>query len=179
MGSLVKLAEALALRGDTQKRIAQLRSRIIASARYQEGDTPAEEASALLTEAELAAGELELLVRSINATNSSVTLDIAPAKTGAGGRRRQSSGAAAQSVSTMTDALAHRDSLRLRHAIISEAADAAQDQGMMRQMRSELRQVSALPVPELRGQADDLARELRELDSRIQQANWANDLIES
>lgn len=174
----MKLAEALALRGDTQRRIAQLRSRITANARHQEGDTPTEDAGALLAEAELAAGELEVLVRSINATNSSVTVDIAPAKSGAGGRRRQPSGAAPRSSGTMTDALAHRDSLRLRHAILSEAADAAQDHGMLRQMRSELRQVSALPVPELRAQADVLARELRELDSQIQQANWSNDLIE-
>lgn len=177
MGSLVKLAEALALRGDTQKRIAQLRSRIVANARHQEGDTPVEDAVALLAEAELAAGELEALVRSINATNSAIKLQIAP-KSPSGGRRRQQSGAATTAQVTMTDALARRDGLRLRHSILVEAADAAQDQGVYRQMRSELRQVSVLPVPELRGQADVLARELRELDAQIQQANWLNDLVE-
>lgn len=178
VGTLVKLAEALALRGDTQKRIAQLRSRIVANARYQEGDTPVEDAAALLAEAELAVGELETLVRSINATNSSITLDIAPPKSAAGGRRRQQSGTASPATFTMTDALARRDSLRQRHAILVQAADAAQDQGMMRQMRSELRQVAALPVGELRGKADVLARELRELDAHIQQANWSNELLE-
>lgn len=177
MGSLVKLAEALALRGDTQKRIAQLRSRIVANAHYQEGDTPAEDASALLAEAELAAGELEVLVRSINATNSQIELTVAPASP-AGGRRRQQSGAPKQATITMTEALARRDSLRLRHAIVSEAADAAGDQGMYRQLRSELRHIAALNVPELRAQADQLARELRELDAQIQQANWLNDLVE-
>lgn len=177
MGSLVKLAEALALRGDTQKRIAQLRSRIVANAHYQEGDTPVEDAAALLTEVERAVGELEVLVRSINATNSAIQIEIAP-KSPSGGRRRQPSGAATTAKVTMTDALARRDSLRLRHSILIEAADAAQDQGGFRQMRSELRQVSALPVPELRGHADTLARELRELDAQIQQANWLNDLIE-
>lgn len=179
VGSLVKLAEALALRGDTQKRIAQLRSRIVANARYQEGDTPSEDVNALLAEAGLAVAELEALVRSINATNSSIALDIVPAQPTGAGRRRQASGSATASATTvtMTDALAKRDSLRLRHAILVQAADAAQDQGMMRQMRSELRQVSAVPVPELRSQADVLAREVRELDALIQQANWSHDLI--
>ncbi|UTX54552.1 DIP1984 family protein [Leucobacter aridicollis] len=173
----MKLAEALALRGDTQKRIAQLRSRIVANAHYQESDTPVEDAAALLAEVELAVGELEVLVRSINATNSAIQLEIAP-KSPSGGRRRQQSGAATASEVTMTDALARRDSLRLRHSILVEAADAAQDQGMFRQMRSELRQISALQVPDLRAQADTLARELRELDAQIQQANWLNDLVE-
>jgi hypothetical protein len=45
-------------------------------------------------------------------------------------------------------------------------------------MRSELRQVSALPVAQLRSGADTVAQELRELDNRIQQANWSNDLEE-
>jgi hypothetical protein len=45
-------------------------------------------------------------------------------------------------------------------------------------MRSELRQVSALPVAALRARADAVAQELRELDNRIQQANWSHDLEE-
>ena len=173
----MKLAEALALRGDTQKKIAQLRARIVANAHYQEGDAPAEDANALLAEVELAAGELEALVRSINATNSAIEIEIAP-KAQSGGRRRQQSGSGATAKVTMTDALARRDSLRLRHAILTEAADAAQDQGVFRQLRSELRQIAALSVSQLRSQADVLARELRELDAQIQQANWLNDLLE-
>ncbi|GAA1319919.1 DIP1984 family protein [Leucobacter albus] len=173
----MKLAEALALRADTQKRIAQLRARVAANAQFQEGDTPAEDAGALLAEAELAIGELEALVRSINATNSAIQLDIAP-KSPAGGRRRQQTAGQAATPVTMTDALARRDSLRLRHAVLSEAADAAQGSSGFRQLRSELRQVSALAVPELRTKADALARELRELDAQIQQANWLNDLVE-
>ncbi|WP_457768038.1 DIP1984 family protein, partial [Clavibacter michiganensis] len=47
-----------------------------------------------------------------------------------------------------------------------------------RQMRSELRQISALPIREVRDRADDTARELRELDARIQRANWEVELAE-
>ena len=74
---------------------------------------------------------------------------------------------------TMTDALAARDMLRLRHSLLTDAAAAASGSGQAypRQMRSELRQFSALPVAQLRERADDVARELRELDSSIQQAN--------
>ncbi|MBL3700310.1 DIP1984 family protein [Leucobacter luti] len=175
----MKLAEALALRADTQKRIAQLRTRIAANARYQEGSEPAEDAGALLSEAELAVGELEQLVRSINATNSAIELEIVPAPSRATGGRRREPGTAVAHTGTMTDALARRDSLRQRHAILVEAAGAAQDSGVYRQMRSELREISALSVADLHARATTLAQELRELDSRIQQANWAHDLLES
>nr|WP_258545597.1 hypothetical protein [Micromonospora provocatoris] len=40
----MKIAEALALRADAARRVERLRSRITASARYQEGETPAEDA---------------------------------------------------------------------------------------------------------------------------------------
>ncbi|RIJ55701.1 hypothetical protein DZG02_15900, partial [Clavibacter lycopersici] len=46
-----------------------------------------------------------------------------------------------------------------------------------RQMRSELRQIAALPIREVRERADDTARELRELDARIQRANWEVELV--
>lgn len=154
----VKLAEALAARADLQRRIEQLRSRISDNARYQEGEEPAEDASALLVEADAALDRLRELIRRINATNGRITV-------GDG---------------TMTDALSARDVLRMRHSLLTDAAAAASGSGQsfMRQMRSELRQFPALPVGELRSRADDVAKELRELDSSIQQANWGNDLDE-
>jgi hypothetical protein len=45
-------------------------------------------------------------------------------------------------------------------------------------LRSELKIVSALPVAELRSQADDVARQLREIDARIQKSNWEFDLLQ-
>ncbi|WP_345475734.1 hypothetical protein [Actinoallomurus oryzae] len=38
--------------------------------------------------------------------------------------------------------------------------------------------IPALPVAELRGQADDLARRLREVDTLIQRTNWEVDLLD-
>ena len=155
----MKLAEALALRADAQKRFQQLQARAQASARYQEGEEPAEDAAALLAEAEAVLGVLEDLMRRINRTNASTALD---------------------DELTVTDAIARRDVLRLRHALLSSVADAAAGRsgGMPRQLRSELRQLAAVPVGDLRAAADAAAKEHRELDTRIQQRNWEVDLAD-
>ncbi|MEV5378957.1 MULTISPECIES: DIP1984 family protein [Streptomyces] len=156
----MKLAEALAERAEATRRVEQLRARVVSSARYQEGETPAEDAAQLLAEAGEALETLESLIRRINRTN-------AAARIGQDG--------------TLTDALARRDVLRLRHAVVTSAADAAAgtgERGYGRQLRSELMMLSALPVAELRAQADVLAREIREIDVRIQRANWEVDLLD-
>jgi len=154
----MKLAEALALRADASRRAEQLRSRVTGSARYQEGETPAEDAASLLAEAGEVLDELESLIRRINRTNAATAVE--------GG--------------TLTDALARRDVLRLRHGVVSSAADAAAGEGQrgFRQLRSELKMIPALPVADLRRQADDLARQLREVDTLIQRTNWEADLVD-
>lgn len=160
----MRLAEALMERSDLQRRVESLRSRIQATARYQEGEDPAEDAAALLAEAVEAVDLLAALVTRINLTNTAARLDDG---------------------TPLTAALARRDALRTRHGILTSAADAASGRaggGMAagyapRQMRSELRQIAALPIREVRERADDAARELRELDARIQRANWEVELV--
>lgn len=154
----MKLAEALALRADASRRAEQLRSRVTSSARFQEGEAPAEDAGSLLAEAGEVLTELESLIRRINRTNAATVVE--------GG--------------TVTDALARRDVLRLRHSIVTSAADAAAGEGQRgyRQLRSELKMIPALPVAELRRQADDLARQVREVDTLIQRVNWEVDLLD-
>ncbi|MEU4220555.1 DIP1984 family protein [Actinoplanes sp. NPDC026623] len=154
----MKLAEALALRADASRRAERLRSRITGSARYQEGEAPAEDAAALLAESGEVLDELESLIRRINRTNAATEVE--------GG--------------TLTDALARRDVLRLRHGMLTSAADAAAGDGQrgFRQLRSELKMIPALPVADLRSQADDLARRLREVDTLIQRTNWEADLLD-
>lgn len=159
----MKLAEALSLRSDGQRRLQELKVRAQSMARYQEGEEPAEDAMQLVDEAQQALDELERLVRQINTTNA-VT--------------RVADG------STLTNALARRDVLRLRHGLLTAVADAGAGQEKrgytaIRQTRTELKFVSAVPVADLRHQADELARQLRELDAQIQQTDWGVDLIES
>lgn len=156
----MKLAEALALRSDAMKRAEHLRARAQANARYQEGESPAENAGELVAESDRVLDELEDLIRRINHTNS-VT--------------RLTSGA------TLTDALARRDVLRLRHSLYSQVADAASGKAtpsMSRQMRSELRYITELSVTDLRNRADELAKQHRELDAQIQQTNWEVELAD-
>lgn len=99
---------------------------------------------------------LETLIRRINRTDA--TVEMGPD-------------------GTLTDALARRDVLRLRHSVVTAAAGSG-ERGYGRQLRSELMMLSALPVAELRGQADVLAREIREVDVRIQRTNWEVDLLD-
>ncbi len=161
----MKLAEALALRGDAQKRLAQLQSRAVASARYQEGEEPAERSTDLLAQARATTDEIEALIRRINRTNAATELEPGV---------------------TITDAIAQRDVLALRRKLVTAVADAAAGHRggpeihmwAERQMRSELRQLTDVPVGDLRREADDLARRHRELDVRLQAANWATELIE-
>jgi len=157
----MKLAEALLLRADRNRTLEQLKQRIQVSARYQEGEKPPEDARELVSKASAVLDELEGLIRNINRTNSATVM--------ADGR-------------TLTDALAKRDVLRLRYSMLKASADAgsgAQQQvGYMRATRSELKFMRALDVKGLREQSSDVARQCRELDARIQQANWTTELRE-
>lgn len=156
----MKLAEALSLRSDAQRRLEQLKARAVSSARYQEGAPPAEDPAALHAEALLVVDEIEQLVRRVNRTNA--TTELEPGL-------------------TITDAIARRDALAAKHKLTAALADAASGRSgelgwSGRQLRSELRDLTDLPVPQLRRQADQLARDYRELDTRLQAANWATEL---
>ena len=66
----MKLAEALTLRGDLQKRASQLHARLNNNAKVQEGESPAEDPRELLTELDGVMAQLEDLITRINLTNS-------------------------------------------------------------------------------------------------------------
>ena len=59
----MKLAEALILRADCQKRISQLESRLIANAKVQEGDEPGEKPEELMAELENVSSQLLDLIK--------------------------------------------------------------------------------------------------------------------
>jgi hypothetical protein len=152
----MKLAEALNARADAQKRLQQIRQRVQLSARHQEGETPAEDPNELLAEAERVAAGLERIIAAINRTNVSVELEPGM---------------------SMTDALARRDVLGIRRAMLTEAAQVAsvrQD----RYSKSEVKFVSALDVQAIHREADAIAKEYRELDAKIQAKNWEAELAE-
>ena len=151
----MKLAEALILRSDLQHRTEQLKQRILRNAKVQEGDSPAENPNDLLKEFESMSKELIKLIQSINQTNSNTEIEKGV---------------------TLSDGLAQRDVLKIKHNIYSELAKAAtvtQD----RYSKSEVRFISTIKVAEIQKTADKLAKEHRELDSMIQEVNWKTELI--
>jgi DNA-binding ferritin-like protein len=150
----MKLAEALILRADYQKRIEQLKGRLLRNAKVQEGDMPAEDPNALLAELTQLTEQLEQVIKRINRTNSSTELS----------RGR-----------TIADAIAERDVLRIKHAALGDLAQSATIT-QSRTTRSEVRFKSTVSVAAIQRQADGLAKAHRELDALIQEANWRTNL---
>lgn len=144
----MKLAEALAERADLQKRIEQTRDRLKNNAWVQEGERPAEDPVALEKELAALCDELEGLITRINLTNAQASI---------------------------TGLLARRDVLSIRTAALRDFLDEA-SRTPVRAARGEIKILPTVSVPEYRKKADDLSRELRELDMRIQQLNWITDL---
>ena len=152
----MKVGEALTLRSQLQTRFQQLRERLKASAVVQEGESPPEDPTTLLSELESVAADLETLIARINKTNIATTLSD--------GR-------------TLTDALARRDHLGFLQSALHQVAETA-SAAQARYGKAELRIVRTVDVAALRGRADELAKERRELDASIQEANWQTELID-
>jgi hypothetical protein len=155
-GPVMKLAEALVLRADLQKRIAQLRERLRQSALVQEGEQPPENPEQLLGELDQLLNQLGVMIARINRTNMQVHLPEGE---------------------VLSDALARRDMLSLRYSIITALAEAAANR-IERYGRSEIRKISTVDVAALRRQLDEIARQRRELDTSIQATNWTVDVVE-
>jgi hypothetical protein len=152
----MKLAEALVLRADTQKRVEQLRERLRQSALVQEGEQPPEDPQELLAELERLIAELATLIARINRANLSTALPDG---------------------TTLTAALARRDTLELHHSVLKSTVDATASR-VDRYSRSEILKRATVDVSALRRQMDALAQQRRELDTAIQATNWATELAE-
>jgi hypothetical protein len=151
----MKLAEALIARADLQKNIGQLRSRMEQNAKVQEGEKPAEAVEELLPQYEGMMRDLLDLVKRINRTN----------------------GAAAFGEGSLTDAIAERDSLRGRINAYRDLYNAAAIK-QERYSRSEVKYVRCIDTVTLQKNIDALSKQYRELDTKIQAANWSTDLAE-
>ncbi|WP_438434932.1 DIP1984 family protein [Gorillibacterium sp. sgz500922] len=153
----MKVAEALVLRADHQRKVAQLKQRLERVVKVQEGETPAEDPQVLLAELEQTLTELTGLIRKINKTNTRTPFagDL-----------------------TISDALAERDRMMQHRKLLTdllEEASIKQD----RFSRSEVKYERTIDVGKLQAQIDELSKAYRELDFRIQEMNWTTDLLES
>ncbi len=150
----MKLAEALNLRADLQKRIANLRERLIKNAKVQEGDTPSEDPNMLLNELNDNISELENIIKLINKTNSATYIDN----------------------ESISDIIAKRDTLGLKLSIlrsfISESANKIE-----RYSNKEIKILSTVNVAEKQKEIDNLSKEYRLIDTKLQGLNWTTDII--
>jgi len=153
----MKLAEALMLRADMQKKIASLRERIGRNALVQEGDSPHEDPSSLIKESFAIMGELEGLVANINRTNATVKIGKSE---------------------TLTEAISRRDTIAAQHSLLQHAISSTTREPDRYSM-AEIKWVATLKVADLQKQSDKNSKSLRELNASIQEANWNVDLIEN
>jgi len=150
----MKLAEALLLRADIQKKLDSLQVRAQRYAVVQEGEQPAEDPQDILRQVDTVARELERLVFAINRANL---------------RHKIASG------EPITEALAKRDSLIKRHSILQSVVDVCSKPPDRYGMK-EIRWVTTVDVAALQRQTDDLAKQIRELNASIQEAGWEVEL---
>ena len=151
----MKLAEALILRSDLQKRIEQLRVRLNNNAKVQENDEPSEKPEDLLNELDSNINQLKVLIKQINKTNC-VTISNGQ---------------------TLADLIAERDTLTLKSNILRGFLNIA-GQKVNLYSTTEIKIMSTVDVPALQKELDLLSKKIRETDTELQQANWLTELIE-
>ena len=149
----MKLAEALQERADLNAKIDELRRRLGNNATVQEGEAPAEDPAELVAQLDGCIARLEELIAKINATNCATLTDKG----------------------TLTELIARRDCLNIR---ISAYRDLITDASCLSQRasRTEIKIMSAVDVKALQKQADEMAKELRLVDNKIQETNWLTEL---
>ena len=152
----MKLAEALILRADLQKRIDQLRVRLNNNAKVQENDEPSEKPEDLLNELDSNINQLKVLIKQINKTNC-VTISNGQ---------------------TLAALIAERDTLTLKSNILRGFLNIA-GQKVNLYSTTEIKIMSTVDVPALQKELDLLSKKIRETDTELQQANWLTELIEN
>lgn len=152
----MKLAEALLIRSDLQKKLFQLKARIANNVKVQDGDRPNEDPNALIIEANQVITELATLIEKIHRTN-------ALSQTSEG--------------ESLLSLLNKRDELEMRHKLLSDAIDMASNEAARYSPR-EIKWKVMVSVSALQKQADDLSMKLRKLNLVIQANNWQIDLVQ-
>ena len=150
----MKLAEALNLRADLQRRIANLKERLIMNAKVQDGESPAEEPNMLLKELTGNINELENLIKAINKTNSSTYIDN----------------------ESIADIIAKRDTLGLKLSILRSFVNESAKK-IDRYSNKEIRILSTIDIAEKQKEIDNLSKEYRLIDTKLQGLNWTTDLL--
>lgn len=151
----MKLALALSERADIQKKLNDLGLRLNHNAKVQEGETPNEEPAELIREMEDLYVRLETLISRINRTNNVTKCgDV-----------------------TLMDLLAKRDCLKARINKFRSFLNKASELTGSYYSKSEIKTYSTVSVSQMQKKVDELSKEFRELDEKIQETNWTTELI--
>lgn len=151
----MKLAEALNIRSDLQRKVYQLKSRLIANSQVQEGDTPAEDPEDLVKELDTSIKKLEDVIKLINKTNSNTYIKN----------------------KSISDMIVERDMLKLKMSAINELVNSASNK-VDRYSNKEIKIFSTINVKEKQKELDKMSKEYREIDTLLQGLNWTTDLVE-
>lgn len=148
----MKLAEALLLRSDLQKKITQLTSRITPNLKVQKGHKPQEDPVKILAQLRKAVADFEAIVIKINKTN---ILTILP-----DGR-------------TLMEGLAQRDGLK---TMVAQLRLIRQHSVISNMGYSNIE--ATMKIKDIQSEIDQTGRKFREIDSIIQGLNWTTELID-
>lgn len=151
----MKLAEALSIRKDLQKRIHQIGCSLADNVKVQEGEEPAENPSELMKELDGCLTELENLIWRINLTNVQTFNEAGK---------------------TLTQLMAEKDVLKMRISALRDAYERASSQNE-RYSRSEIKMLTTVDIKQLRKQIDDYSQQLRKIDMEIQSLGFQTDLV--
>lgn len=152
----MKLAEALLLRSDQQKKLASLKQRINTNVLVQDGDEPSEDPNELIKQVFALTQESNELIYCIHLTNAQTKLEDGK---------------------VLLSLLSLRDSYAEQYKILIDAiANTYREPD--RYSSREIKWKKVIPVSSLQKQADDISAKLRDLNVKIQAANWQIDLID-
>lgn len=151
----MKLAEALIKRGNLQKRIDALKEKLVKYAKVQEGEKPPEQPEEIYKELNGCLDELTVFVQRINKTNSEVMFD---------------------EKLSIADVLAYRDVLLQKYKILNKVIESATSL-IDRYSKKEIKILSTIDVKVYQKDTDNVAKEYRELDLKIQEKNWQIELV--
>ena len=146
----MKLAELLLERSENQKRIAIISNRLNKFATVQEGDQPPFKPEAWLAKLDGILVKQEEIIKKINTVN--MKTEFEPGM-------------------TLTEAVTKRDIMKNKRSIYSGlfSASAIEDN---RYSKKEIKYVTTLDVDRIMEVTDELAKEIRVLDAKIQARNW-------
>ena len=151
----MKLAEALQERADLNRNIEQLKNRLSNNALVQEGEHPAEDPEKLKRELDASISRLAYLMAHINLTNCNAKVDG----------------------QTLTELIAKKDALLLKLHVYRDVVYAG-SQTSYRARNTEIKIKATISVSGWQAEVDRMAKEVRQLDNKLQESNWNTELME-